>query len=78
MATYSIAVTGARADNPQAPLVGIDDSVARRGAQERACRTGEQFLVRFPDGSDRWCVYDSSRTVPATGPLWRVVLPVGP
>ena len=77
--TYSLAVTGAQADQPQQPLNNtVDDTVARTCGQERACRTGEQFLVKLPDGSSAWHTYDASRTVPGAGGNQRVLLRVGP
>ena len=77
--TYSIAITGAQADNPVQPLNNtVDDTVARPGGQERACRTGEQFLVLLPDGSSAYHTYDAGRTVPGMGGDQRVLLRVGP
>lgn len=73
--TYSVAVTGSRAENPFQPLnLTVDDTVARPGGQQRACMTGEQFLVRQPDGSSAYYTYDASRTVNGQ----RVLLKVGP
>ena len=77
--TYSIAITGVQAGNPAQPLNNtVDDTVARPGGQARACSTGEQFLVRGPDGGQYWATYDAARTVPGAGGNQRVLLRVGP
>jgi len=77
--TYSVAVTGALAENPQLPLNNtVDDTVARPGGQARACSTGEQFLVRGPDGASYWATYDADRTVPNGAGIQRVLKRVGP
>ncbi len=77
--TYSVAITGALAGNPAQPLNNtVDDTVALPGGQTRACQTGEQFLVRGPDGASYWATYDASRTVPGAGGNQRVLLRVGP
>jgi hypothetical protein len=77
--TYSVAITGALAENPQIPLNNtVSDTVARLGGQARACMTGEQFLVRGPDGGQYWATYDASRTVPNGAGIQRVLQRVGP
>ena len=77
--TYSLAVTGALAENAQQPLNNtVDDTVATFGGQQNACMTGEQFLVQGPDGGQYWATYDASRTVPGMGGNQRVLLRVGP
>lgn len=77
--TYSLAVTGALAGNPAQPLNNtVDDTVGRLGAQVRACSTGEQFLVRGPDGGQYWATYDADRTIPNGNGIQRVLKRVGP
>lgn len=76
--TYSLAVTGALAENPAQPLNNtVDDTVARPGGQARACQTGEQFLVRGPDGGQYLAAYDD-RTIPNGSGITRVLKRVGP
>ena len=77
--TYSLAVTGALAENSFQPLNNtVDDTVATLGGQQNACMTGEQFLVRGPDGGQYWATYDAGRTVPGAGGNQRVLVRVGP
>jgi len=77
--TYSVAITGALAENSFQPLNNtVDDTVARPGGQARACQTGEQFLVRGPDGGQYWATYDADRTVPNGAGITRVLKRVGP
>ena len=77
--TYSLAVTGALAENPAQPLNNtVADDVGRPGAVQRACSTGEQFLVQGPDGGQYWATYDADRTVAGMGGNQRVLKRVGP
>lgn len=70
--TYSLAVTGALADNPQQPqtAIDVDDGVARApGDQQSAMMLRTPFLAQMPDGSQQWCVFDETRSIPG-GPLY--------
>lgn len=70
--TYSLAVTGAMAENQQQPQTAIDvgDSEARApGAQQGAMSARTPFLCQMPDGSQQWCRYDETRSIPG-GPLY--------
>ena len=74
--TYSIATTGAPADNLYQPVnLTVDDTVATTGNQARAMMTGEQFLARGPDGGQALYVYDSERSVPGERRVLRRVSP---
>lgn len=75
--TYSLAVTGALADNPQQPqtAIDVDDTVARApGDQQSAMMLRTPFLCQMPDGSSQWCVYDETRSRPG-GPLYLLRYP---
>lgn len=74
--TYSLAITGAMAENQQQPQTAIDigDSVARApGDQQSAMMLRTPFLAQMPDGSQQWCVYDETRSRPG-GPLYLLKL----
>jgi hypothetical protein len=79
--TYSLAITGCLADNPQASrsetagLYTVGDSVARHGSIRNACMLGTPFLAKGPDGGVAWYTYDAERSR-AGGPL--VLLRVSP
>lgn len=64
--TFSQAVTGAAADNAFEPKVlDIGDSACQTvGAEQNHAQLGTQFLVKFPDGQQRMCVYDAERSIP--------------
>ena len=65
MATYSLAATGAPADNPALPLsLDPEDSVSRQGSRAAAMANNTPFLARGPDGGERWYTYDAERTIP--------------
>jgi len=66
--TYSLAVTGVPADNPQAPLsLDVEDAAARYGSAQNDMMTGAQFLCRGPDGSEAYYTYDAERSNPDIG-----------
>lgn len=75
--TYSLGITGARADNFAQPLNQvISDSSARfPGAQQRAMMHGRAMLCRGPDGVESYYVIDAERSIPGVS---LVLLPVGP
>ena len=63
--TYSVAVTGAPAGNPQRPLsLTVDDTVAQVGGQAQACSLNTPFLCKGPDGQQAYYTYDAERTIP--------------
>ena len=74
--TYSLAVTGAPADqlpNAVATLT-VDDSVARLGGMANAMQLNTQFLCKKPDGSSAYYTYDAERSTPGN-PVLRAVSP---
>lgn len=73
--TYSLAITGVRADSPNAVQnLTLPDSGARPGAQQQAMARGTQQLVKRPDGSSAWYTLDAERSTPSLP----VLKPVGP
>jgi hypothetical protein len=75
MATYSLAITGVPASNPQQPQdLILADTVARVPAQQSAMRQGLQFLAKGPDGAQRWYTFDAERSTPAL-PVLKAVSP---
>lgn len=65
MATYSLALTGAPADNPAQPLsLKVDDAVAREGSMASAMQNRTPFLALGVDGVTRWYTYDTERSIP--------------
>lgn len=65
MATYSLSLTGARADNATQPLNHtVDDAYATPGAMSNAMATGAPFLVKGPSGGQAWYTYDAERSLP--------------
>ena len=74
MATYSIGLTGALAENPARPLnQTVDDAVATPGAMASAMSLRTPFLAKGPDGAQAWYRYDAERSLPG-GP--RILLKV--
>lgn len=66
--TYSLAVTGAPADNPALPLtLDIGDDAARPGNAQNAMMLGTPVLCRNIDLSESYYVYDAERSNPALG-----------
>ena len=65
--TYSVAITGALADNKNfVPLtLTMDDAYARPGGQQLAASTNTGFLCRNPDGSQSYYTLDAERSDPA-------------
>lgn len=61
--TYSLAVTGVRAEAfaPIADLT-LSDVNARSGNQQAAMRTGAQILCKGPDGAERYYTIDAERS----------------
>lgn len=63
--TYSVGVTGARADQvPQVENLTLDDTVARLGGMQQAMALGTPFLARGPDGASRYYTFDAERSTP--------------
>lgn len=75
--TYSLGITGARADNFAQPLnQTITDTSARApAAQQRAMMHGRAFLCKGPDGAERYYVYDAERSIPGVS---MILTPLGP
>lgn len=74
MATYSLAATGAPADNPKLPLsLDVEDAVARVGSASNAMSKNTPFLARGPDGGERYYVYDAERSIPGALNILRAV-----
>lgn len=66
--TYSLAVTGAPANNPTIPQsLTVDDSVGRNGGAQNAMALGTPFLCKGPDGASRYYVFDAERSNLAQG-----------
>jgi hypothetical protein len=72
--TYSLAVTGLRADSPwTAKPITLGDSAAQgisasgntAGGLQYAARTGVQVLCKRNDGSQAWYTIDAERSTPA-------------
>lgn len=75
MATYSLAVTGARADQTFGTKnQTLPDTNARLGGMQNAMQTGTQLLCKGPDGSLGWFTLDAERSTPDRP----ILLPVGP
>lgn len=73
--TYSLGITGARADNPaQIKSVTISDANARDGSLAQAMQTGTAVLCKGPDGIERYYEIDAERSFPGTP----VLVAVGP
>lgn len=72
--TYSLALTGLRADSQfTAKPLTIPDSSARDGAgMARAAMLGTQLLCKGPDGSQAWYTLDAERSTPANPVLLKV------
>ena len=64
--TYSLSVTGYSADNrfqPKGMTIG-DSACQSAGGEQGIMAAGTPFLVKMPDGSQVWHVYDAERSVP--------------
>lgn len=73
--TYSLGVTGVRADNPpQIKNLTVSDPQAVLGGQANAMMRGTHFLCKRPDGSERYYMIDAERSVPGQPP---VLIPTG-
>lgn len=71
--TYSLSVTGARAAQIyQVKNDTVDDSVALPGSMANAMQLGTPFLVKGPDGGERYYTYDAERSTPTVPILKRV------
>ena len=69
--TYSLAATGARADQLQGVSnVSVGDTAGLAGSQMSCAANGTPVLCKNPDGSKQYYVIDASRTLPGQ----RVVL----
>lgn len=70
--TYSLAVTGIRADNELVTIeqVTLPDSVARPGNLLGVASSGAPFLCKNPDGSFQLYTLDPERSTP-TVPVLR-------
>ena len=61
--TYSLALTGAPADQRQlAATVELPDNTGLAGAAANAMRTGTPQLCKRADGSQAWYVLDAERS----------------
>lgn len=73
MATYSLAVTGAAANNPpQIKSITLPDDSALAGGMQVAMRLGTQLLCKNPDGSQSWYTLDPYRSTPTNPVLLKV------
>lgn len=73
--TYSLNAKGVRADNPpQIQNLTVSDTQALAGSQALAMQQGARFLVKRPDGSERYYRIDAERSIPGQPP---VLIPVG-
>lgn len=63
--TYSLGVTGRRADSPfTLTPVTLGDSIATPGGETRATQLNTQALCKNLDGSFSWYTIDAERSVP--------------
>lgn len=68
--TYSLAITGVRADNPpQIQNITVSDTQARAGSQASTMATGAHFLCKRADGSERYYRIDAERSIPGQAPV---------
>ena len=73
MATYSLAITGAPAEQLyQAKTLTLPDTSATAGGQANATQNGTQVLCKGQDGSFAWYTLDAQRSTPAIPVLLRV------
>lgn len=74
--TYSLGITGARADNPPQILnTTLSDANARSGSLANAMQNGTAFLCKGPDGAERYYTIDAERSVPGLTTVLRAVGP---
>lgn len=65
MATYSLAITGALADNPNLVTnITLPDTSAQVGRQANAAMVNTQMLCKNVDGSQSWYTIDAERSIP--------------
>lgn len=68
--TYSLNVKGVRASSPlQVPTLTISDPQGVAGGQSMAMQLGTEFLVKRPDGSERFFRIDAERSIPGQTPV---------
>lgn len=68
--TYSLNVKGVRAENPpQIQSFTVSDPQAVAGGQALAMQQGAHFLVKRPDGSERYYRIDAERSIPGQAPV---------
>lgn len=73
--TYTLGITGVRADNPAQPQnLTLSDANARAGNQANAMQAGTHFLCKGPDGAERYYRIDAERSIPGQTP---VLIPTG-
>lgn len=74
--TYSLGITGARADNPPQILnTTLSDANARSGNLAAAMQLGTAFLCKGPDGAERYYQVDAERSIPGVTTVLRAVGP---
>jgi hypothetical protein len=65
MATYSIGITGADAQNPFIPNnLTLPDTSVRVGGESLAMQLNTPLLCKNPDGSSSYYTLDSTRSIP--------------
>ena len=68
--TYSLNIKGVRADNPpQIQSFTVSDPQGVAGGQSLAMQQGAHFLVKRPDGSERYFRIDAERSIPGQPPV---------
>lgn len=74
--TYSLGITGARADNPPQILnTTLSDANARNGNLANAMQNRTAFLCKGPDGAERYYTIDAERSIPGVSTVLRAVGP---
>ena len=65
--TYSLAVTGQRADQQFAvSTLKVGDTVGPDGVHQQAARQNTPILCKGPDGAQRYYTIDSERSLPGS------------
>lgn len=73
MATYSLAVQGALADNRSlTKVITLPDDAALPGSMAQAMQNGTQILCKNQDGSQSWYTLDAERSTPTVPVLKKV------
>lgn len=73
--TYSLNAKGVLASNPTLPQsLTLSDTQALPAQQALAAQQGAHFLVKRPDGSERYYRIDAERSIPGQPP---VLIPSG-